>query len=191
MAVEHTLDHEIRRKNTRLAGWLVLLLVFMGVFAWALVPLYRLICERYGIGAIPQRPSAAVMPTAVGERTIAVRFLGVSASGTPASIQPLDQTTVVRVGETRVVSYRFVNQSRKKLDFVAVHSVVPARADQKFHKIQCFCFEKLTLKPFESRVEPIQFWVDPSIDSETSEITLQYTLYAAQPGDALTPPERS
>ncbi|MEB3186072.1 MAG: cytochrome c oxidase assembly protein [bacterium] len=191
MALEHALDHETRRKNARLAGLLLLLLAFMGVFAWALVPLYRLICERYGIGAIPQRPSAVVLPTAVGDRNVDVRFIGITASGTPASIEPVEEKATVRLGETRVVSYRFVNETDRSRDFVAVHSVVPARADKKFHKIQCFCFEKLTLKPHETRIEPIQFWVDPTLDSETREITLQYTLYATQPGESTVPPERS
>jgi cytochrome c oxidase assembly protein subunit 11 len=181
MTRTHIPDPELTKRNNRMLMWLGLLLVGMGVFAWALVPFYQLVCRKYGVGTVPQLPNKNVVSTGIGSRTVTVHFLGLINAGTPATLEPLVPDMVVHVGETREVNYRFTNLADHPLEFQAVHSVTPPRADADFHKLQCFCFTRQTLKPHETKVMPVSFWVDPKLESIFNTVTLQYTLYALHP----------
>ncbi len=175
-------QQDIQKKNQRSLMWLGLVLVGMTIFAWALVPLYRMVCERFGVGTVPQKPNPSLVASGViGERELTVRFVGMSNSGTPALIEPLTPKLDVKVGETHEVQYRFTNLTDKTLEFQPVHSVVPARADAMLHKLECFCYERQTLKPKESKLLPVSFWIDEKLDPEVNTVTLQYTLYALNP----------
>lgn len=174
-------DQAIKQKNMRLVAMLGLLLVGMGIFAYALVPFYQLVCRRYGVGIVEQRPNPALLPVGAGQRTVNVSFLGMANEGTPASIAPLKTRVTVHVGETTEVNYRFTNLTAHPLDLQAVHSVTPPEADAQFHKLICFCFTKQSLKPHETKVLPVRFWVDPKLPERDHEVTLQYTLFALHP----------
>lgn len=184
---EATQLETLKKKNQRMLMWLGLVLVFMGFFAWGLVPFYRMVCQRYGIGTIPQKPNPSMISKGVGSREITVRFLGMSNVGTPARIEPLVPKVDVRVGQTTEVDYRFTNLTDQVLVFQPVHSVVPASADAMLHKLQCFCYEQQTLKPKESKILPLSFWMDDKLDPEINTVTLQYTLYALHPQRADKP----
>ncbi|HEY9898592.1 MAG TPA: cytochrome c oxidase assembly protein [Pantanalinema sp.] len=176
------LHHQaIKAKNGKTLKLLGLVVVGMTLFAWSLVPLYRMICIKFGVGNAPQRPNLANVSAGVGDRTVIVRFVGITTAGTPATIEPLEERVVVRVGETREVKYRFKSLVDHPFDFQAVHSVTPPLEDKNFHKLECFCFTKQTLKPRETRIMPLSFWVDPAIAAKVDTITLQYTLFALKP----------
>lgn len=163
------------------------ILAGMSLFAWALVPLYRLACTTLGIGPVPQKPDPAIRPTAVGSRAVTVRLLGLSNVGTNATIEPLESQVRVRVGEVREVRYRFKNLTDSPLDFQAVHSVTPMQADAQLHKLECFCFSRQSLLPRETKILPLSFWVDPKLDSRTTHVSLQYTLFALNPDRSALP----
>lgn len=171
----------IKTKNGKTLKLLGLVVVGMSLFAWSLVPLYRMICTKFGVGNAPQRPNLANVSGGVGDRKIIIRLVGITTAGTPATITPLEERVVVRVGETREVKYRFESLVDHPLDFQAVHSVTPPLEDKHFHKLECFCFTKQTLKPRETRIMPLTFWVDPKVAAKVDTITLQYTLFALKP----------
>lgn len=182
MTSDERLDPNLQKKNQRALMWLGVLLVAMTIFAWALVPIYRMVCERFGIGTIPQKPNPSLVASGkVGEREVTIRFVGMTNAGTPALIEPQTQKLDVKVGATHEVQYRFTNLTDKVLEFQPVHSVVPARADQMLHKLECFCYERQTLQPKESKLLPVSFWIDEKLDPEVHTVTLQYTLFALNP----------
>jgi cytochrome c oxidase assembly protein subunit 11 len=43
--------------------------------------------------------------------------------------------------------------------------------------MECFCFQRQTLKAGEKLLMPLQFYVDPALPEQFSTITLSYTLY--------------
>ncbi|HEY9856487.1 MAG TPA: cytochrome c oxidase assembly protein [Stenomitos sp.] len=181
MTPDDARQQEILKKNQRTLMWLGLVLVFMTFFAWGLVPFYRMVCQKFGVGTIPQKPDPTQVSKGVGSRVVTVRFVGMTNVGTAARIEPLVQKVDVKVGQTTEVDYRFTNLSDHVLVFQPVHSVVPARADAMLHKLQCFCYQQQTLKPKESKVLPLSFWMDDKLDPEINTVTLQYTLYALHP----------
>lgn len=171
----------LKAKNLRLLGKLGWVLVGMTIFAWALVPIYRLACQRLGIGNVPQRPSLAITPGVVGDRQVTVHLIGIVNAGAPARMFPLVPSVRLRVGETREVRYRFINLGDRPLEFQVVHSVDPPRADAMLHKLRCFCFSRQRLGPHETRELPVSFWVDPKLEPGLDDLTLQYSLFALHP----------
>lgn len=156
------------------------------LWVWALVPLYRVVCERIGIEISRTGPwarDAAIASTAGNQapRRVLVHFTGVVNAGLPMDFHPLTRTMEVEVGKTARVSYRFTNLTDKPLDIQAVHSLSPPQADHAFKKMVCFCFTKQVLKPHESKDLPVVFRVEPRLDPLYEDLTLGYTLYNLNP----------
>lgn len=181
---------DLRRRNRRLLLRLGGVVVGMSLFAWLLVPLYRLVCERLGVGTVSQRPSLAALPPGAGTREVTVRLMGIVAAGARARMEPVESRVTVPVGARREVSYRFENLSDRPLDFQVVHAVDPPAADARLHKLVCFCFQRQRLGAREQRLMPVSFWIDPALAPGIRELTLSYTLFALHPeAPASTSPE--
>lgn len=165
--------------------------VAVGAFAltFALVPLYRIACEKvFGI-RLEKSPVAAAADGAQAarrdpsERLITVQFDGGVNSKLPWGFHPNQLTMKVRPGEQYETTYFARNNGDRAIVGNAVPSVAPAKASGYFSKTECFCFTAQTLNPGESRDMPVRFIVDPALPPEVTTITLSYTFYK---NDALT-----
>jgi cytochrome c oxidase assembly protein subunit 11 len=161
--------------------------VALGAFAFtfALVPVYRIACEKvFGIRlektAVDGSQAAKVDPNA---RLITVQFDGGVNSKLPWGFHPNQLTMKVRPGEQYETTYFARNNGDRAIVGNAVPSVAPAKASGYFSKTECFCFTAQTLNPGESRDMPVRFIVDPALPPEVTTITLSYTFYK---NDALT-----
>ncbi|MHB2166975.1 cytochrome c oxidase assembly protein [Alsobacter sp. R-9] len=159
--------------------------VFVGMLgaAYAAVPLYDLFCRVTGFGGTPM--VARVAPSTVGERVMTVRFDSNVAPGLNWKFEPEVPTVQARVGETLTVFYKLTNTGSKPTTGIASFNVTPEMTGGYFNKIQCFCFNEITLQPGESMEAPVVFFVDPAIDKErdlksASMITLSYTFFPAK-----------
>lgn len=149
-------------------------------FSFALVPLYRIACEKvFGIrldrGAYEGEVAAAVAPAKA--RTVTVQFDGGVNSKLPWSFAPNELTMQVRVGEQYETTYRAQNLADRPVVGSAVPSVAPARASAYFNKTECFCFTAQTLQPGEARDMPVFFIVDPNLPADVNTVTLSYTFF--------------
>lgn len=153
--------------------------------AFAAAPLYGLFCRVTGFGGTTQVAAAA--PSAVLERRMEVRFDSNLAPGLPLRFTPQERRTSVRLGETKLAFYALENLSDRPVTVVASYNVVPFKTGIYFHKLQCFCFQDLTLKPGERMELPVVFYVSPELASdvdteEVNSVTLSYTFFEAVPG---------
>ena len=85
-------------------------------------------------------------------------------------------------GESRDMLFVAYNPSDQPMSAQAIPSVSPSKAAAFFHKTECFCFTEQTLKPGESVLMPVVFFVDPRIREDEAtdhidEITLSYTFH--------------
>ncbi len=153
-------------------------------FAFALVPLYRLACEKVFGVRLEQGP-AHVGADAVGkkDRWITVQFDGGVNSKLPWQFRPEQATLRVQPGRQYEALYFASNDGDRAIVGNAVPSVAPARASGYFSKTECFCFTAQTLQAGESRDMPVRFIVDPDLPAGVKTITLSYTFYK---NDALT-----
>lgn len=162
--------------------------VALAAFAltFALVPLYRIACEKvFGIRLErnPVEQAAHVAAPTRSARWVTVQFDGGVNSKLPWGFHPNRTTMRVRPGEQYETTYFARNNGDRAIVGNAVPSVAPSRASGYFSKTECFCFTAQTLAAGESRDMPVRFIVDPALPPDVSTITLSYTFYK---NDALT-----
>lgn len=147
-------------------------------FAFALVPIYRIACEKVFGVRLEQGP-AQVRNAAVAkkERWITVQFDGGVNSKLPWHFKPEQTTLRVQPGQQYEALYFASNEGDRAIVGNAVPSVAPARASKYFSKTECFCFTAQTLQAGESRDMPVRFIVDPDLPADVKTITLSYTFY--------------
>jgi len=146
-------------------------------FAFALVPLYRIACEKVFGVRLEQGPAQAVEHDAAQARWVTVQFDGGVNSKLPWAFEPEQQTMRVQVGRQYEAMYSARNTADRAIVGSAVPSVAPARASGFFSKTECFCFTAQTLAAGEARDMPVRFIVDPGLPAGVKTITLSYTFY--------------
>jgi cytochrome c oxidase assembly protein subunit 11 len=179
--------------KARTALWCVVALVGMLAFTAAMVPLYYLFCDAFGIPTprLVAGPSAPVVATAApaSTRTVTVRFIANQASGMPVQLAPTQFVAQVRLGQPLLTAYRATNTSPKAIDGVALHMVYamggPPRTDinDYIDLQQCFCFELQHYPGSQQVMLPLSFTVRPNLPEGIHTITMAYTLFAALPND--------
>ena len=153
-------------------------------FTFALVPLYRIACEKvFGVRLEKSAANAADKERDGGGRWVTVEFDGGVNSKLPWAFRPEQLRMRVHPGQLYEAKYFARNTGNHAIVGNAVPSLAPARASGYFSKTECFCFTAQTLQPGEARDMPVRFIVDPALPADVSTITLSYTFYK---NDALT-----
>ena len=176
----------LRSDNRRMLGKLVVVAGVMFGFGYALVPMYRAICEALGINVLTlneQRISSgnwlgrqAVANTQVyTTRTVTVEF-DANVRG-PWDFKPAVRSVQVHPGELTTVQYEFRNIQNRTMAAQAIPSYAPRQSGPHFNKLECFCFNEYTLSPGESKTWPVAFVIDPKLPKDVTTITLSYTFF--------------
>jgi cytochrome c oxidase assembly protein subunit 11 len=173
----------IKRENFRMVSKLAVIAVGMFAFGYALVPIYKAICEMTGINilSLGERniPGAkATMPanTQVDtSRIITVEFDANSRG--PWEFKPAQRSIQVHPGEMATVMYEFKNVQNRSMSAQAIPSYAPMQASTHFNKLECFCFNQYTLLPGEKKSWPVVFVIDPKLSKDVKTITLSYTFF--------------
>ena len=153
-------------------------------FAFALVPLYRIACEKVFGVRLEQGPAqVGAVPAATQQRWVTVQFDGGVNSKLPWAFEPEQLTMRVQPGVQYEAMYFARNDGTRAIVGNAVPSVAPARASGYFSKTECFCFTAQTLQAGETRDMPVRFIVEPALPAGVKTVTLSYTFYK---NDALT-----
>jgi cytochrome c oxidase assembly protein subunit 11 len=171
-----------RSENSKMVRKLAVVAAGMFAFGYALVPLYRQICEITGINVlaigetqVPGASRAAPNSQVDKTRTITVEF-DANARG-PWSFKPAVRSLEVHPGELATVMYEFRNEQGRRMTAQAIPSYAPRQAGPHFNKVECFCFRQYTLDPGESKEWPVSFVIDPKLAKDVTTITLSYTFF--------------
>jgi cytochrome c oxidase assembly protein subunit 11 len=181
--------------NRRMLGKLAVIALAMFGFGYALVPMYRTICDALGINvlSVSERvtseggyagASRKVNTQVDTSRTITVEF-DANARG-PWEFKPAVNSMQVHPGEMATVMYEFRNVQNRTMAAQAIPSYAPMQASAHFNKLECFCFNEYTLKPGESKSWPVVFYVDSKLPKDVTTITLSYTFFEV-PGKSMVP----
>lgn len=172
----------LKRENLKMVGKLGVITLGMFAFGYALVPLYKAICEATGINvlALTERTVPGAQPKVLNtqvdrSRTITVEF-DVNARG-PWHFKPAVRTLQVHPGELTTVLYEFQNIQNRTMAAQAIPSYAPTQAASHFNKLECFCFTQYTLAPGEKKEWPVAFVIDPKLPKDVTTITLSYTFF--------------
>ena len=174
-----TLDTQQSANIQRTVAKLCVLVVAMGCFAYALVPLYDLFCEITGLGGKTGGPytyePANVVPDK--SRLVKVNFITNTNGGMPWQFWPEKGGVRVHPGELKEVNFYVKNTTDKVMVGQAIPSLVPLSATDYFHKTECFCFNQQLLKPGEEMAMPMRFIVGKELPKNVQSINLSYALY--------------
>lgn len=147
-------------------------------FAFSLVPLYRIACEKVFGVRLEQGPATVAAGTAKADaRWVTVEFDGAVNSKLPWTFEPEQKSMRVQVGRQYEALYAARNTSDRPIVGNAVPSVAPAKASAYFNKTECFCFTEQLLAAGESRDMPVRFIVDPDLPAGVKTLTLSYTFF--------------
>ncbi len=178
-----------RADNLKMVGKLVVVTAGMFAFGYALIPIYKHICEMTGInilslserqvpggGSAGRDAKAAAANTQVDRsRTITVEF-DANARG-PWMFRPAQASLKVHPGELATVMYEFQNVQDRRMAAQAIPSYAPRNAAAHFNKLECFCFNQYILEPGEKKQWPVAFVIDPRLSKDVTTITLSYTFF--------------
>ncbi|MCU0763486.1 MAG: cytochrome c oxidase assembly protein [Hydrogenophaga sp.] len=173
----------LKRENIKMVGKLGVIALGMFAFGYALVPIYRAICEVTGINIlalaereVPGMKGSLPANTQVDRsRTITVEF-DVNVRG-PWHFKPEVRSVQVHPGELNTVMYEFQNIQNRAMAAQAIPSYAPRQSASHFNKLECFCFTQYTLQPGEKKEWPVAFVIDPRLPKDVTTITLSYTFF--------------
>jgi len=159
-------------------GKLLVVAALMFGFGFALIPIYRQICELTGVNILTNKDDKIRVPENSQidkDRLVTVEF-DANTTG-PWRFRPVVSSMKVHPGEMSQVVYEVVNSQARKMDAQAIPSYAPQQAERFFKKIECFCFKQQTLGPNEARQMPVVFFIDPKLPKNVTTITLSYTFF--------------
>jgi cytochrome c oxidase assembly protein subunit 11 len=168
------------RANRQLVFKLTVIVALMFGFGYALVPIYRAICDALGINVLSsgeerKKDNFQLNSQVDRTRTITVEF-DANARG-PWDFKPALRSLQVHPGELATVMYEFRNKQDRTMAAQAIPSYAPMQASPHFNKLECFCFNEYTLAPGESKQWPVAFVIDPKLPKDVTTITLSYTFF--------------
>jgi cytochrome c oxidase assembly protein subunit 11 len=175
------------RKNRRVAFAAATVFCCMVGLSYASVPLYRAFCQATGYGGTPKR--AVQLSSKTTDQKITIRFDSNTSGGLSWKFSARQPRMTIKIGDAAMAYFDAKNFGDKVATGSAMFNVTPPQAGAYFNKVQCFCFDKHTLKPGEAAEFPVQYFVDPAIlddpdAASITEITLSYTFYPATPDAA-------
>ncbi|WP_437879633.1 cytochrome c oxidase assembly protein [Pseudomonas sp. LRF_L74] len=160
----------------RLVTRLLLVVVTMFAFGFALVPIYDVMCQAFGING---KTAGAYQGSQAEDATrqVRVQFLATNAAGMNWEFRPEADDITVAPGASNQMLFVAANPTDKPMTAQAIPSVSPSKAAAFFHKTECFCFTQQVLQPGERIEMPVRFIVDRDLPADVRHLTLAYTLF--------------
>lgn len=175
-------------ENREMLRKLAVFVMVMFAFGFALVPIYKKICEVTGVNDF-MKPDQLKNSQIDVSRNIKIEF-DANTRNLPWSFKPQFSTLTVHPGELTTVVYEVRNTTDRDMIGQAIPSYGPSQAAEHFKKLECFCFIKQTFSANETRQMPVVFVVDPALPKDINTIALSYTFFEI-PGAAVPPATRT
>jgi cytochrome c oxidase assembly protein subunit 11 len=166
-----------KQANKQMLMRLLIVVPLMFAFGYALVPLYKTLCDVTGINSLTNKfdytpPENTQIDRS---RTITVEF-----DANPRNtlrFTPMQRSIQVHPGELAQIMYQVTNTEAKAITAQAIPSYAPIQAGRYFNKLDCFCFTQQKLQPNEIKQMPVVFIIDPDLPKDVQTITLSYTFF--------------
>lgn len=167
-----------KKLNLTMLSKLLVIAVVMFGFGYALVPIYKQICELTGVNILtPKDISINEISNSQIDRTREVTVEFDANTQGPWRFRPTVSSLKVHPGEMAQIMYEVVNKQSYKMEAQAIPSYAPQQAAAYFKKMDCFCFKQQTLEANEARQMPVVFYIDPDLPKDVKTITLSYTFF--------------
>ena len=172
--------NKLAAANKRLGLKLLWLVAGAIAFAFALVPFYNLMCSVTGLNGKTDNTASTIAKAKVDDsRVVTVEFVGSVMSGLGWNFAPKQTSITLHPGQIATVLFEAKNTTSEVLAGQAIPSVTPGEGAIYLKKIECFCFQRQTLKPGEVKEMPLRFFIDPALPKEVKVMTLSYSFFPA------------
>lgn len=170
--------------NQRMLAKLGVIAIAMFGFAYALIPLYRVVCEVTGINQVVKADEveSGAETELPPPFAVTIDFDATVQAGLPWEVRPVTRTLQVRTGEFIRVDYDITNRSDREVTGQAIPRYLPGAAGEYVKKLDCFCFRQQRFKPHETRRFPVVFVIDRRMPASIASITLSYTVFDVPAG---------
>lgn len=172
-----------RKLDRSLVRGLVLMTAGSFAFGFALVPLYKVICEAAGI-KVNDRPSSIQASDTAAGRHVRLEFMSLLPEGSDFELTPESRELTLQPGKLYEAKFRIRSKSTVPVVAQAVPSVAPITTSRYLQKTECFCFTPQSFKASEEREFTVRFIVDPALPASVDRMTLAYSMYVV-PGQKL------
>ena len=184
--------------NRQILLKLLIASVMMFGFGYALVPMYKALCEVTGINVVTSKNDYGIRAYSANKvgntqvdysRKVTIEFD--SNSRGPFTFRPVKNFLEVHPGEMTEIVYEVTNNLNRPVEAQAIPSYAPKSAMEFFTKLECFCFQQQTLAAHEMKKMPVMFVIDAGLPNDVKTITLSYTFFelgvGQQPAGSTTP----
>lgn len=179
------MDKERKQANIKTTTKSVLVVITMFGFGFALIPLYSVICDVFGLNGrfidlqkVEQAEYVTNMEKSIDTtRTVRVEFLTTLNQKLNWEFRAKQSTIDVNPGKVTEVMFYAKNLTNRKVVAQAIPSISPGFAAKYLSKMECFCFSKQTFEPGEAREMPLRFYVDPNLPKKVKTLSLGYTFF--------------
>jgi cytochrome c oxidase assembly protein subunit 11 len=168
-----------QKANKRLGLKLIWVVAAALLFAYALVPLYDVLCAATGLNGKTNNTAELSTTKVDASRWVTVEFTSTVMPGLGWNFNPKQASIKVHPGQIETVLFEAKNNTDAIVTGQAVPSVSPGTASLYFKKIECFCFKRQELKAGEAKDMPLRFYVSPDLPKDVQVITLSYAFYKA------------
>jgi cytochrome c oxidase assembly protein subunit 11 len=173
-------DAGTRKANRSLTRSLVLMVAGSFAFGFALIPLYKVICEAAGI-RVNDRPSKLQVSDEAAGRRVHLEFMSLLPGGSDFELVPETREMTLQPGRLYEAKFRIRSLSTAPVVAQAVPSVAPITTARYLQKTECFCFTPQTFKAAEEREFTVRFIIDPALPAQVDRMTLAYSMYVVPP----------
>ncbi|TSA03415.1 MAG: cytochrome c oxidase assembly protein [Methylococcus sp.] len=171
-----------RRSNTKVLAYIVLVVIAMFGFGFALVPLYDVFCEWTGLnGKVKTEAQAETMLRVDQSRWVSVEFVTTVNGSMPLEFRAGVNKIKVHPGEYQTVAFYGRNPTEKPLIGRAIPSIAPGWTTQFLKKSECFCFNEQRFEPHQEREMVVRFAIDPELPETVGDVSLSYTFFDISP----------
>lgn len=171
-------DNNLKQANRSLTRQLWVFAFGFLLFGFALVPLYKVLCDVTGYGDRTQLAKAsdfaASEPT---DRVVTVEFISAAPTFGEWEFRPVVGDLKAHPGQLYEATFYVKNLRALPVTAQAIPSIAPLLATQYFHKTECFCFTPQAFDANQVRELTVRFIIDPKLPTNLDRVTLAYSMY--------------
>ncbi len=177
--------------NLAMLKKLLVVAMVMFAFGYAMIPFYKKICEVTGLNNLLQPDTLVEETQQVDTSRLLTVELDANTRNLPWQFKPLQSTVQMHPGELVEVIYEIKNTSDREVTGQAIPSYAPLLVSQHIKKLECFCFTKQVLKPYEVRKMPVQFLIESEFPKDINTLSISYTFFELNSGTASNEDDRT
>ena len=98
-------------------------------------------------------------------------------SDLPFKFEAEEKNIILKPGEVHTINYSVENLSNKSISASATFQVYPPELKDYITKMNCFCYEKQTLKAGEKEKYALVLLVDPNVTKNIKEAIIQFVYF--------------